>query len=666
MANKKINYLARNFDDIKEEVLKFSNKYYPEVSDDFNDSSIGAWFVDLVSAVGDDLSYHTDRMFQETNINSANLRSTLLNMARTNGVKIPGAKSSLCEVEVSCELPVKNNQPDWDYAPILQRTSIVSAGNYNYELTEDVNFYEQFNSDGYSNRIFTPVRDSNGSITKYKVAKRTVVVNGNTKVYKKVIYSSDLKPFMEVVLPEDNVLNIESIIFKESSDITSSPAIQEYYIDSEQYRLSDSAVVTYRYFETDSLADQWRFGMETNFDHNNIVNIYNPYAYVDYTDNGNASTGTSRKMRYFRGQWKPLTQKFITEYTDNGYLKIIFGAGNGYADTPSGTTTYGEYAASNLINNDMLGVLPKEGWTMFVLYRIGGGVSTNVGPGAINTLTIANVDWGGNTGNTNGGKRGEVISSLRVTNVSTAVAGKDAPSSEEVKYLIKYNTTSQNRAVTVQDYKVKLMQMPPKYGAPFRNSVIENNNKIEMSFLGLDADGKLDSALPQTLVENTIEYMSHYKQINDYLEIRSGRIYNLGVELDLFVDKNYNPANVISNVITTVIDYFDVNKRDMGEDIFVGDLEKEISLTDGVISLIKLRIYKIYGNKYSPDVCPLAEASSTPGVCETAEPANFSVDGGTSKEIDLDAIEHVLYGDYNSMYEIKNPTTDIQCRVKLK
>ena len=255
---------------------------------------------------------------------------------------------------------------------------------------------------------------------------------------------------------------------------------------------------------------------------------------------------------------------------------------------------------------------------------------------------------------------------MRVTNVSTAVAGKDAPSSEEIKYLIKYNTTSQNRAVTVQDYKVKLMQMPPKYGAPFRNTVIENNNKIEMSFLGLDADGKLDSSLPQTLVENAIEYMSHYKQINDYIEIRSGKIYNIGVEADLFIDKNYNPANVISNVITTVIDYFDVNKRDMGEDIFVGDLEKEISLTDGVISLIKLRIYKIYGNKYSPDVCPLAEASSTPGVCETAEPANFSVDGGTSKEIDLDAIEHVLYGDYNSMYEIKNPTTDIQLRVKLK
>ena len=666
MATKKINYLARNFDDVKNELIKFSNQYYPELSDDFNDSSVGAWFIDLVSAVGDDLSYHTDRMFQETNINSANLRSTLLNIARTNGVKIPGAKSSMCEIELSCELPVNGQSPDWNYAPIVQKTSIMSAGNYNFELSEDVNFHEQFNSDGFSNRIFSPIRDSNGAITKYKVAKRTVVVNGSTKVYKKVLSSSDISPFMEIVLPENNVLNIESIIFKESSNISLTPAIQEYYIDEEQYRVSDSAVMTYRYFETDSLADQWRFGVETNFDKKNIVNIYNPYVYVDYTDNGNDSTGTSRKMRYFRGKWKPLTQKFITEYTDNGYLKIIFGAGNGYADTPEGITPYGQYVASNIINNDMLGVLPKEGWTMYVLYRTGGGVSTNVGPGAINTITVANVDWGGNTGNTDGGRRGEVISSLRVTNVSTAVAGRDAPSSEEIKYMIKYNSSGQNRGVTVNDYKIKLMQMPPKFGAPFRNTVIENNNKIEMSFLGLTSDGKLDSALPQTLAENTIEYMSHFKQINDYIEIRSGRIYNIGAGVDLFIDKNYNPADVISNVITTIAAYFDVNRRNMGEDIFIGDLEKEVSLTDGVISLINLRIFKIWNGTYSPDICPLAEGSST-SVCGT-EPFTFKVSDtlAESREIDLDAIDHVLYGDYNSMYEIKNPTIDIQCRVKMK
>lgn len=670
---KHINYLNRTFEDIKGELIKFSNMYYPEVADDFNDSSIGAWFIDLVAAVGDDLSYHTDRMYQETNIDSANLKSSVLNQARANGLKIPGKKSSICEVEVSCVLPTDATNihlPNWDYAPILQSTSIVSAGNYNFQLTEDINFAEQFNKNGFSNRKMAPARDGNGNITGYNVSKSSVVVNGVTKIYKKVIYSNDIKPFMEIVLPEPNVLSVESIIFKETSDFSTNPEIYEYYIDEEQYRISDQAVMTYRFFECDSLADQYRFGTEANIDNLVINDMYNPHLYDDYTEliqeDGTGDTITARTTRYYRGKWKPLTQKFITEFTDNGYLKIIFGAGNNYEAIPSDETTYADYAASMQVNNDMLGILPKEGWTMYVLYRIGGGVSTNLGPGAINKITLANVDWGGNTGNTDGSVRGRVLTSLTVTNISTAVAGKDEPSTEEIKMLMKYNTGAQNRAVTVKDYRVKLMQMPPKYGAPFRNTVIEANNKIEMDFLGINALGQLDSALPQTLVENVLEYMSNYKQINDYIEIKSGRIYNIGLGIDVFIDKNYNPANVITNIINAVKEYFNVNNHEMGDDIFLGDLEKELTLLDGVVSLIEVRVYKIWNGNYSPDKCPLPaliEGSS----CDVslAQPFN-TPDGSESEQIDLMAVDKVLYGDYNSMYEIKNPNQNIQIKCKMK
>ena len=670
---KKINYLSRDFADIKDELIKFSNTYYPELADDFNDSSVGAWFIDLVAAVGDDLSYHTDRMYQETNIDSANLKSSVLNQARANGLKIPGKKSSICEVEISCVLPTSSegiHLPDWNYAPILQSTSIVSAGDYNYQLTEDVNFAEQFNKDGFSNRKMTPARDGNGSITGYNVSKSTIVINGITKIYKKVIYSTDIKPFMEVVLPESNVMNVESIIFKETTDFNTNPSTYEYYIDEEQYRIGSESVMTYRFFECDSLADQWRFGTEANIDQYVINDMYNPHLYDDYyeivKDEETDEVKTARTSRYYRGKWKPLTQKFITEFTDNGYLKIIFGAGNTYGDVPSGYTTYSEYIAARQINNDMLGVIPKEGWTMYVLYRVGGGISTNLGPGAINKITLANIDWGGNTGNTDGSVRGKVITSFEVTNLSTAVAGKDEPSTEEIKALMKYNMGAQNRAVTVKDYRVKLMQMPPKYGAPFRNTVIEANNKIEMDFLGINALGQLDSALPQTLVENVIEYMSNYKQINDYIEIKSGRIYNIGLGIDVFIDKNYNPANVITNIINSVKEYFSVNNHEMGDDIFLGDLEKEITLLDGVVSLIDLRVYKIWNGRYSPDKCPLPPLVPE-GVCEPslAQPFN-TPDGSLSEQIDLMAVDKVLYGDYNSMYEIKNPTFDIQVKCKLR
>lgn len=664
MSDKKISYLSRDFSSVRKELEKFSKQYYPELSDDWNDSSVGSWLMDLAASVGDDLAYHTDRMYQESTLDSANMRSSVLSQARSNGLKIPGRKASSCEVEISCVLPTDSTDisvPNWNYAPIVQSTSIISAGNSNFQLTEDINFAEQFNKNGYSNRKVVPSRNSNGNITGYTVSKSAIAVNGTTKVYKKVMYPNDIEPFMEIVLPEENILNIESIIFKESSDITTTPSIYEYYIDSEQYRISSEDAMTYRFFECDSLADQYRFGDSVNYGTSNIISsIYEPSLYDDYTSNGAVT-------RYYRGKWKPLRQKFITEYTDNGYMKVIFGASNGYPQLPSNGTTYGDYVASNIINNDMLGVLPKEGWTMFILYRVGGGVSSNLGIGALNKFTLANVDWGANTNNTNGSIRGKVLTSLTVTNISSALAGKDSPSTSEIKYLMKYNTSSQNRAVTVTDYRAKLMEMPPKYGAPFRCSVIEENNKVEMDFLGLDSNGNLTSYLPQTLVENSIEYLSNFKQINDYIEIKSGKIYNIGVMGEMFIDKNYNQANVVTSVINKIKEYFSVNSHEMGDDIFVGDLEKEIMLLDGVIGIIRMKIYKIYNGGYSSDVCPLPETSEE-SVCGSEPSEGFSLkdEGSISREIDLDATDYVLYGDYNSMYEIKSPSSDIQIKIKTR
>lgn len=667
---KKINYLSRDFGSIREELIKFSNRYYPELADSFEDSSVGSWFLDLVSAVGDDLSYHTDRMYQETNIDSANLKSTVYNQARANGFKIPSKKASMCEVELTCELPLDSENisiPDWNYAPMLLQGSIVSAGQYNFELSEDVSFDEQFNHDGFSNRTVMPTRDSNGNITSYTVSKTVVAVNGNTKIYKKIIGSGDLYPFMEFVLPEQDVMNIESIIFKETSDFSSSPELWEFYVDEEEYRKNDQAVMTYRFFECDSLSDQWRFGTESNIDNYVIADKYEPHRYEDYTEFTNNGQ-TQRTTRYYVGKWKPLRQKFITEFTDNGYTKIIFGGGNGYSELPPNQTTYADHIASNLINNDMLGVLPKEGWSMFILYRVGGGISTNLGQNAINSITLANIDWKGKSliNNWSGQLGGKVISSMKVRNLSTAIAGKDMPSVDEIKRLMKYNTSSQNRAVVINDYKVKLMQMPPKYGSPFRSCVVETNNKVEMDFLGLNGDGKLDTALPERLVRNAIEYLSHYKQINDYIEIKSGRIYNIGVLIDVFISKNYNAANVIERIINTTYDYFDVNKHDMGDDIFTGDLEKEITLLDGVVSLISLRVFKIWNGNYSSDKCPLPEKSEN-GACEIPSASTFLLkdNDSLSAEIDLAAIDKVLYGDYNSMFEILNPTGDIQVQCRL-
>ena len=668
---KHINYIARTFDDYRSELINFSKKYYPEIAESYNDSAIGSWLIDVVAGIGDNMSYSIDRMSQEQSIDSANLASSVYNVARLNGIKIPGPKGSMCEVAISCNLPAGDYEdgeivgPNWAYAPIVKRSTIVSAGDANFQLDEDVDFGQQFNSDAYSNRTYAPLRNANGQICGYTVTKTAIAVNGTSRIYKKVINGSDLKPFMEIILPDLNVMNVESIIFKETSNFNHDPDISDFYNENEVFQIKGENVKTYRYFEVEGLADQYRFGASTNDESGEIVEEYE-----DYTEDG--TMGSVRTTRYYKGEWKPIQQKFITEFTNNGYLKITFGPGVRYTnDDYPASTQYGKWRMSKIINNDMLGVLPSEGWTMYVLYRVGGGISSNIAPGAINSFTLLSASFRDNdiARDADASKnKGYVLNSISVTNTSPAIAGKDAPSVDELKALIKYNNIAQERCLTLKDYKARLMMMPPKFGSPFRASVAEVNNKVVMSLLNIDADGKMTKFLPETLVNNISEYMSNYKTLTDYIEIKSGRIYNIGFNIDLFVSKNYDTSTVVTNVIDTIKNYMAVASHDMGEDIFVGDIEKQISLVDGVISIIALNVYIIYGGSYSNDrpLYPLVDDSTSD--CSTNDSQfilNASEDAKSGR-VDLDKMDHVLYCDNNAILEVKFPENDIQIRTKVR
>ena len=651
-SNSNVSNLSRDYTSIKNDLITFSQKYYPDIATNFQDSSVGSWFIDLVSSVGDSLNYAIDRAYQETQANMATSKEAALNNAQMNGVKIPGEKASTCEVQFSCILPAATSEnlgsPDWQYAPKIRRGATVACGSYSYELQEDVDFHEQFNSDGYSNRTFVPNRNSNGLIDGYTVTKTALVVGGTSKVYKRVITSSDVQPFMEIVLPDKDVMNIESIIFKESSNFNTSPKLYEYYMPLEIWKSNDEDIYTHRFFELDSLADQYVFVDEVE----EIDGRAQSVVESKQTESGEPYDAV------YKGRWMTVRQKFITEYTPSGYLKIIFGPSNAASDLPENQSAYADYFMSNILNNEFLGVLPDINWTMFVLYRVGGGAETNIAPNSITTISYMNVETPYLSNDYTASERSTALNSISVTNTSSALGGKDAPSTKEIQYLIKYNIGAQGRCVTVKDYKARVMMMPPRYGCPFRVNVIEENNKVVFSMLGMNPDGTLTNELNNTLQENIKLYMENYKMLTDYLEMRSGKIYNLQFEISLYLDKTYDTNDVATNVINTVQEYMDVKNHDMGEEIFIGDLQKEITSLDGVISIIEFKVYNIYNDPYSADVSSLPVY--TDGVCgDTDQEANRF-------RIDLDALDGFLPSDYNSMYEIKIPSTDIKLKIKLK
>ena len=700
MAERKISYLNKTFDDYRQALIDYTKLYYPELATDIDDASIGSWMLDIAAAVGDNLSYYIDKAYNETNIESAMLRSSVYSLARSNGLKIPGPKGSMTELEFTCTLPTSSvnapnspsslGMPSWEYAPVIRKGTRVQAGNGQYfETDEDVDFTQQFDNSGNSNRTITPLVDSNNRIKAYNVSKTVTATAGISRIYKMVIPSGEIKPFMEVIIPDRNVMGIESIIFKDGSNFQTDPCSAEFMMETEFIsadKNSNAQVDTYRFFEVDNLAQPYIWAddtawnkvsvkwSETNLSGQTSTQIATFYDAVPkkyqfaYYNGSTASSedGTIPVFSITKGQWRPVTQKFVTEYTDNGYLKVTFGGGNSAGldkmfdlrETSSGQN-FTKNQISHMVYNDYLGKSPVPGSTMFILYRIGGGSTSNVGKGTINTITSLDAVNYTTPDAENSREAAKIISSIRVTNTIPSVAGKDMPTEEEIRAMIKYNNGSLNRCVTVKDYENMVSKMPFKYGCPFRVGAIEENNKVMLYVMMLDSNGRLTDTIPSVLITNMEDYLSMYRSVNDYVEIKPARIINIGFDIDLYIDKNYNVNDVVKNIINTVTGYMDVTKHMLGEDIYVGDIEKEISKVDGVLNLIDMKVYNMFGSDYSQTRI----SQITTDVTDSDAPSN---DVNDISEIVLEASDYILNSEADEMFEIKYPGQDIRVRVKTR
>ena len=246
---KKISYLNRTYEDYKEALIAMSEKYYPDLSTSFNDASIAAWQIDVAADIADNLSYHIDRVYQETNIDSAQERASLYAIARNNGVKIPGPKGAMAEMRITVMLPVSANTPNYKVAPIIKRGTRFASAAQQFELLTDVDFASQFDENGVSNRTVIPSLNTNGIITGYTVSKLAVVTAGETRVYRQVIHTSDIQPFMEILLPVEKVMNVESVIVVNGTGQTVSPSYGTFY--------SSGCNNATRFYEVDNLAQNW-------------------------------------------------------------------------------------------------------------------------------------------------------------------------------------------------------------------------------------------------------------------------------------------------------------------------------------------------------------------------------------------------------------------------
>jgi len=601
---KKISYAVRDFASLRQELVNLTKLYYPDLVKNTNDASIFSVLLDLNAAVSDNLHFHIDRVWQETMLDFAQQRQSLFHIAKTYGLRIPGNRPSVALCDFSINVPVRGDKEDERYLGILKGGAQVSGGGQIFETIEDIDFSNPFNSRGEPNRLKIPNFDGNNKLISYTITKREAVVNGVTRIFRRVITDVDQKPFLKIYLPEQNVLGITSVIHKEGTSFGANPSSSEF----------DSNVN--KWYEVKSLIEDKVFVPD--------------------------STTVSDRNNFLPGTYVPVVNKFITEYTPEGYFSMTFGSGNvdPLDNLDNYITNNMKVNIGTFLNNMSLGMIPRPNTTLFIRYRIGGGKDTNLGVNVIQSVDDVefNVLGPNSTINT------QVAQSLRVTNVTPAIGGADQPTIEEIRNMVGYNFAAQNRAVTLNDYKSLIENMPSTFGAPAKVNVVEIDNKVVVKILSYDDRGNLTDVVSNTLKNNIINYLSEYRMINDYVDLDNGEVIDLKLEYDLVLDKNVSQTDVLKSVINETTTYFSIDKRKMGDPLFVGDLIRLIGNISGVVNVVDVRVFNMIGGEYSSS--------------EVSQPYKDS----TTKEIQQS--DMTIYMMSNQIYQIRFPNKDIKIRVK--
>jgi len=604
MAEKKISYTVRDFQGVRTELINFTRTYYPDLVQNFNDAGIFSVMLDLNAAVTDNLNYQIDRSIQETVLQFAQQKNSVYNIARTYGLKVPGQRPSVALIDFSITVPAFGDREDLRYCGVLRRGSQVNGGGQPFETVYDIDFASPINAEGSPNRVKIPNFDSSGKLLNYTIVKREVVVNGITKVYKRVITPNDSKPYLELFLPEKNVLGITSVLLKPGTQYSTIPNPQDFLTLGQE-----------RWYEVDALVQDRVF-------------IEDP-------------TKTSDQPGIKVGRYITTSNKFISEYTPQGFCKMTFGGGNISADEQLRQFAIDGkgFDLSRYTNNYALGAALSPNTTLFVQYRIGGGLSSNLGINTINQIGTVSFAVNGPSQSVNN----SVINSLQCNNVTAAIGGANPPTTEDVRNLVYFNFAAQNRAVTVNDYNSLIRTMPSQFGAPAKVAITEENNKIRIKMLSYDANGTLTNVVSNTLKQNVANYLSNYRMINDYISIEAADTIDLAVTVDVVLDNSQNQGAIISKTIQIITDFFNPLVRNLGQNVNISELRRLIQSENGIVSITDVLFFNQVGGQYS------SSQTSMP----YADPVTRQIQPTAD----------TLFATPTQTYQIRYPNKDINVRV---
>jgi len=617
--NRDIKYVNRDFASLRNALIEYSKTYFPNTYSDFSENSPGMLFMEMASYVGDVLSFYQDNQIQENFIQYARQTNNLYLLAYMLGYTPKVTGVATVDVDFYQQVPAKlsggKNVPDYDYAlEVRANTQVAST------LVNNTNFVVQDSIDFSFSSSLDPTEVSvyqiSGDQPEYFLLKKTRKAISST-INTTTFTFGAVEKFPTVNISDTNIVGI--------LDITDSDGNIWYEVP---------------YLAQEMILDK--------------VKNTNPW------ENDPNFSGDKADVPYLL-RLKKVPRRFVTRFTSTNNLQIQFGAGtntqNNDEEIIPNPNNVGlglpyeqdkiktAFSPANFLFTDTYGIAPSN-TTLTVRYLTGGGVSANIPSNTLSTVTTtSNIKFQKDTLDATLAQY--VFDSVEINNPNAATGGQDGDTIQELRFNSLAAFNAQQRTVTQDDYLVRALSMPSNFGSIAKVYVepekLENLNPgevpaiLDLYVLAYNNNKKLATA-SNALKRNLNTYLSQYRVINDSVRIKDAFIINIGVEFEIITLPNYNNNEVLLRCITALQNYFNIDKWQINQPIFLRDLFITLDRIEGVQTVNKVDIV----NKVGVSL----------GYSQYA----YDIKAATQNNVIYPSLD-------SSIFEIKNPNTDIKGRI---
>jgi hypothetical protein len=650
-SNKNINYLGKDFDSLKQNLIQFTKTYFPNTYSDFNDASPGMVFIEQAAAIGDMLSFYQDTQLKESMLSNATERKNVVALAQSMGYKPKVTTPAVTTLTVYQLVPSVGsgsvNRPD-DRFLLKVKAGMEVTSKSNSSITFITTDSIDFANSG-SREIDVARRDDvTGEPIQYLITKKVEAISA--KEVLNSITISNTTDYPSVNLTDKNIIQIVSVTDEDNNT----------------------------YYEVPYLAQETIFVEQPNtLSNNNSSDISSDVPYilevkkVPYRFSVKVNSDNTMDLQFGNG-------------TINGNDEILIpnpkNVGLGLANSVQRLNQ--GIDPSNFLKTNTLGIAPN-GKTLSIKYLTGGGVTSNVNAGDL--TSISRLEFEEDLLSIPDDLRplyNTYKKSIAIENSEAAVGGRDSESIEEIRQNALAMFGSQNRAVTRQDYMVRALSMPARYGsvakvyvspdgevdnnspssilsspqniAEFTNLVdgLKNSSKsdiqkelvkyltqkktsinevnnpfaINMYLLGYDINKNL-TILNKTVKENLKTYLGEYRMITDGVNIMDGFIVNIGVDFEIVVYSNYNKREVLASCLNELQQYFNIDNWTFNKPINISEIELILANVEGVMSVPSVKINNLCNGdgNYSPNRYNIDAATKGKIVYPSLDPSIFEV-----------------------------------------